>query len=135
MNHNAHNRGARLYGLLLAMTLLFGPALSVAQQLLPATDSEGETRPVELTTPLSKETVRDLVSRMSDDAVRALLIERLDAVAEAEAAEADAPSAFDELRDGFGTYWSNATVALTRLERIPGLIDLATTDTAGPRPL
>ncbi|AVO39841.1 mechanosensitive ion channel family protein [Pukyongiella litopenaei] len=50
---------------------------------------ETATATTELPDPLTREAVHELVARMSDDQVRQLLLERLDAVAEAEGAGAD----------------------------------------------
>jgi len=63
-----------------------GSKHAYAQQ---ATDKTGNiTDLTALNDPTSKEAVRELMSTLSDDAVRALLIERLDAVAEANSANA-----------------------------------------------
>ncbi len=58
-----------------------------AQMIVPATSTESSSSVTDISDPNSKEEVRGLVATMSDDAVRALLIERLDAVAEAKNAD------------------------------------------------
>ena len=50
-------------------------------QLPMTTQSSASEAPVDVATLNSKEAVREMVSRLSDDSVRQLLIERLDAVA------------------------------------------------------
>ena len=110
---------------LAAMTLSPG---ALAQQVLQPTGDDAQVAPA-LPTPLSKESIRELVSRMSDDAVRALLIERLDAVAEKEAqGDASGSSALSVLGAGLATYARNAAHALGGTERIPLLLDTAATD-------
>lgn len=59
-------------------------ALPVTAQIPSIGDSGGDEKVV-LPDPLTPETIRELVARLSDDQVRALLLERLDAVASAEA--------------------------------------------------
>ncbi|MDA9008965.1 hypothetical protein N9K16_03285 [Alphaproteobacteria bacterium] len=85
------------------LTFLSGPA--TAQMMLP-TGSGGEAV-VKLDDPETKADVREMVSQLSDDSVRALLIQRLDAVAEAkEAAKANpGPSGSEIIAKGFGTLW------------------------------
>lgn len=76
---------ARLSGILIALILIAAPISGGAQMMLP-TGSGGETSvTISLDSP---EAVREAVSQMSDGDVRRLLLERLDAVAAAEAAEA-----------------------------------------------
>ncbi|WP_299498586.1 mechanosensitive ion channel family protein [uncultured Roseobacter sp.] len=65
-----------------------------AQVALPTSSSAAETaEPVELTSP---EAVREMVAQMSDDQVRQMLLERLDAVAQTEAAANAAQLTFSE---------------------------------------
>ena len=109
------------------LVMLVSPMVVAQQQLMPVTP-EGEAQP-QLPTPLSEETVRDMVSRMSDDAVRALLIERLDAVAEREARDnASGSSAVAVLSDALGNYVSNSATALNGVDRIPALINTTRAD-------
>ncbi len=73
----------RLFWALLTIVFLSGPLWA---QSTGATDGSGTiTIPEDLTA----EQVDDLVARMSDDQVRAILLERLDAVAEEQAAAAE----------------------------------------------
>ena len=68
--------------LVLAVLLFCAPLVSVQAQVLPTGGSE-EAGEVTVPEDLSAGTVRDLVSRLSDRQVRQLLLERLDALAEA----------------------------------------------------
>lgn len=73
--------------LVLAVSLSM-PTNPVSAQALAAVTGQSSPEAVvapELPVPLTPETVRDLVSRLSDDQVRALLLDRLDAVAEEQA--------------------------------------------------
>ncbi|WP_170557481.1 mechanosensitive ion channel family protein [Ruegeria atlantica] len=72
----------RLLMALFSIALLSGPALAQVS----STTSEPST--VTIPEDLTPEQVDGLVARMSDDQVRAILLERLDAVAEKQAAEA-----------------------------------------------
>ena len=69
-------------------TFVLAPSTSQAQSGLG--QAERSTQTPEVPTPLTSESARELVSTLSDEQVRALLLERLDAVAEAE----------QEVRDG-----------------------------------
>jgi hypothetical protein len=110
--------------LLLILTTGLGDA-ALAQSLVSPSPA---APPIALNDPTSKETVRDLVATLSDGAVRALLIARLDAVARAKTeAEQSGTGAFDILRDGFAGLWDNATQAVLNVGTIPST--LATVDT------
>ncbi|MEM7439131.1 MAG: mechanosensitive ion channel domain-containing protein [Pseudomonadota bacterium] len=63
-------------------------------QTVPVLGSDTVNSGAELPDPLTPEVVRDLVSRMSDEEVRALLLERLDAVADKDAKAEEVPGAF-----------------------------------------
>lgn len=105
-----------LRNIFLALVLcLFLPLQVAFAQALPGggTQASADTAAVtELPTPLTPEIVRDLVSRLSDDQVRAMLLDRLDAVAEEQAAEAtQEESVVTQLSDigsGLLTQWGNA---------------------------
>ena len=110
----------------LVATCVFGIfSMAANAQLIPGTTQETEA-PVTLDEPLSREAVREMVATLSDNAVRALLIERLDAVAEARAA-ADAADmgVFGVLGEGVSRYWSNAKQSVTRTGEIPDKLDKA----------
>ena len=74
--------------------------------------------------PETKAGVRDMVSQLSDDAVRALLIERLDAVAEAKELEkANQQSAWSVISKGFTTLWGNVKWTAQNVGWLPGIFD------------
>ncbi|WP_223421564.1 mechanosensitive ion channel family protein [Tateyamaria pelophila] len=78
--------------LLVCVVSLFLPVQTGFAQSLPGIGSQSSAAPAtaqELPTPLTPETVRDLVSRLSDDQVRAMLLDRLDAVAQEQAIDAE----------------------------------------------
>ena len=73
-------------------------------------------------TPTSKAAVRDLVSQLNDDAVRQLLIERLDAVAASNAPSSDSRTALQVLTDGLRVYVETARSNLSNLHRVPDFL-------------
>lgn len=78
------------FALLLFVGAFLGALHSPAQAQipLPGMSPAAPAAPAEvaLPDPLTPEAVREMVARMSDDQVRAMLLDRLDAVAEAEQA-------------------------------------------------
>ncbi|MCF6232214.1 MAG: mechanosensitive ion channel family protein [Rhodobacteraceae bacterium] len=68
----------------IVLTFAVSPAPAEAQISLGVSSSAPET--ITLPDPLTPQSVRELVARLSDDQVRGLLLDRLDAVAEAESA-------------------------------------------------
>jgi hypothetical protein len=107
--------------LLLTLTVGLGDA-ALAQSLANPTPA-ATTSPIALDDPQSKEAVRDLVATLSDDAVRALLIARLDAVAQAKTeAEQSKAGAFDILRDGFVGLWNYAGQSVLNIGTIPNTL-------------
>ena len=73
----------RLFLAILSVVFISGPVM--AQE----SGSAGSAATISIPEDLTPEQVDDLVARMSDDQVRAILLERLDAVAEQKAAEAE----------------------------------------------
>jgi small-conductance mechanosensitive channel len=73
----------RLLLAIISVICLTGPVLAQTSA------TNGSTAPVSIPEDLTPEQVDDLVARMSDDQVRAILLERLDAVAAQQAAEAE----------------------------------------------
>ena len=104
--------------ILLQLFLLAAPVGSALAQSVAGLQKSAEEVDVSLESPASKEAVRELVSRMSDDSVRKLLIERLDAVAESET-ELDDDGGFGIIQDGFLNYWTNAVDATLHIPMIP----------------
>lgn len=66
---------------LAALCLFFTGAQGMAQTGIPGTSSTPEPSSAKLPDPLTPEAINAMVAKMSDDEVRALLLERLDAVA------------------------------------------------------
>ncbi len=89
---------------LIVATLLLHASVAMAQ--LPTSSEPTDSTAVILEQPLSKEAVRDLVSRLNDDQVRGLLIQRLDAVADEEE-QSSQVSALALLAQGFQQFWRN----------------------------
>ena len=75
-------------GLLVALVLMLLPVAALAQSVLPA-EEETPATALPADEDLTPDTVRDMVSRLSDQEVRDLLLQRLDAVAEENGAEVD----------------------------------------------
>ena len=86
---------------------------------LPGTGGDGGEEAATLPDPLTPEAVRNLVAGLSDDQVRALLLEHLDSVAEANANVDDKRAGFLE----FARQAASGTVSsvVTALERLPVL--------------
>ncbi|MEX0349687.1 MAG: mechanosensitive ion channel family protein [Paracoccaceae bacterium] len=91
---------------------------SYAQTASSTSDSSTAAAPV-VPADLTPEQVDDLVARMSDDQVRALLLERLDAVAEAHAAKAedqeDPLTEINEIWAEMVTSWTHVLVTLPNI--------------------
>ena len=103
--------------MLIALIVSLVPAVkSPAQVALPS----AETATADLPSPLSPEAVREMVAGMSDDQVRALLLERLDALA---AAEAQKAPEIETLGRSLSEVWQAFyTPVLTAIQRLPTLI-------------
>jgi hypothetical protein len=108
-----------------ALALIVAVGLSApasAQLPMPVTDSS-ETPSVALQDPESREAVRAMIATLSDDSVRALLIERLDAVADAKAnSAANQRSALEGLQSGLNNQWQNTKQALSKVHTIPQML-------------
>ena len=97
-------------------------------QTIPLPQPEHPAVSIEIADPESKEAVRELVSTLSDDAVRALLIERLDAVAEAKEAEAaNDTGALGIIEQRFANYWKNAEESIGASRDIPTVLSKIST--------
>lgn len=92
-------RSSRPATLLLALVVFCNLAASGMAQTLTGVGGSEEVAPVELTLPdpLTPGAIRELVSTLSDSQVRALLLERLDAVAET--SPVDDRSTLEEVQD------------------------------------
>ncbi len=92
--------------LFVCVLFLLIPVQSAFAQALPGVGTQSSAAPaatLELPTPLTSENVRDLMSRLSDDQVRALLLERLDAVAQEQAVEAEPTASLISKLSAIGT--------------------------------
>jgi small-conductance mechanosensitive channel len=109
------------------LSLLGVTEIATAQMMLPT--GNGGDAAVKLEDPETKADVREMVSQLSDDSVRALLIQRLDAVAEAKEAanENTGPSGSEIIAKGFGTLWRNAKWAFIKNEYIGQTVSTART--------
>ncbi len=107
------------------LTLGLSQGLSMdvrAQTMMPGSSTDAAVS-IDLEDPVSKEAVREMVSRLSDGEVRSLLIQRLDAVAEAKEKEAlENRGAFGVIREGFERYWENARQSILTLYQVPVVI-------------
>ena len=107
----------------LAAAVLIAPSQSARAQMPLTTAGSNEPAAVVIEEPKSKEAVREMVARLSDDTVRSLLIERLDAVAEANAVgEANQKQALDVLLGGLQNQWNNASHAISMIHTIPQML-------------
>jgi moderate conductance mechanosensitive channel len=114
-------------GLLVLTFAWLAPVAATAAEAAPGTApaaAEPSTEPVSLPEPLSPQTIRDLVARLSDDQVRALLLTQLDRTATTDAPAAERPTVglIGELEDGVGdvrTLWQRRIAALPEL---PGVL-------------
>ncbi len=121
----------RIIATILGLALLIGSAASPgqAQIALPGTGAGVDSaNTVTLPDPLTPEAVREMVARMSDDEVRGLLLDRLDAVARAEAQPQEAVSLIDRVNDIWVALYSPLLGAVAAL---PNLISGESTAIAG----
>ncbi|MEM6988086.1 MAG: mechanosensitive ion channel domain-containing protein, partial [Pseudomonadota bacterium] len=88
----------------------------------PVSETDAVRADIALDAPNSKAAVRELVSHLSDDAARQLLIERLDAVAAAKATDTDSRTAIQVMTDALRVYVANASNNLMNLGRIPDFL-------------
>lgn len=81
-------------------------------------DSDTETAPA-LPDPLTPDAVREMVARMSDDQVRSMLLDRLDAVAKTEATPAKpTETVFAKLHRWWTAFYSNPLDAIVKLPNL-----------------
>ncbi|MEM7378457.1 MAG: hypothetical protein AAF460_13245, partial [Pseudomonadota bacterium] len=108
---------------------LFGSPTVSAEGLI-GTSSAAETATPDLSTesPASKEAVRDLVSQLSDSAVRQLLIERLDAVAEADSTATGSETVSGILLGALQQYLAVSKENYAAIGTVPTLWSRAKTD-------
>lgn len=112
-----------LVPIILLMALVLSSTVNALTPVPSAAISDSASELISLQDPESKVAVRELVSKLNDDAVRALLIQRLDAVAEAkELAAANAASSGSVLQQGFADYWDNSKTSLSRFKEVPSIV-------------
>ena len=105
--------------LLIAVMVSLLPAIKAPAQVAVPT-SQTEVSATQMPTPLSPEAVREMVAGMSDDQVRALLLERLDALA---ATEEQKEPEIETLGRTLSEVWEAFyTPVLTSLQRLPTLL-------------
>ncbi len=97
------------------IALSFGTANEAMAQALPSTVVSTTDAPPTLPDPLTPETVRELVSTMSDQDVRKFLLQRLDAVAEEEAANHDATKLADVATQAANVVYTSIYQAVAKL--------------------
>lgn len=103
----------RIHAILVCAIWLITASLAQAQIALPALESAEQTAP-SLPTPLTKEAANALISRLSDNEVRALLLDQLNTqVAEAEKQDDDGESEF--FYHATTGAWSAVVVPVQRL--------------------
>jgi moderate conductance mechanosensitive channel len=102
-----------------SVLVLTGPAMAQMQALTGA--SPAETAATALPDPLTPEAARDLVARMSDDQVRSLLLERLDAVAKAETTTPQSQSLITRLTNLWSAFLAPTLGAINALPNLPRL--------------
>ncbi|SFT84332.1 mechanosensitive ion channel family protein [Sedimentitalea nanhaiensis] len=109
------SRISRISGVVSLLLLgLCGPA--AAQMGLAASSSQSEPTVTELPDPLTQDAVREMVARMSDDQVRGMLLDRLDAVAAAESStRPENVSFFGRLKIIWTALYSNPLDAIVKL--------------------
>ncbi len=99
----------------ISLSVLVGPA--AAQSMVPGTGTGAPAaEETALPDPLTPEAINEMVARMSDDEVRALLLDHLDAVAETQAAPAaSGPTFFGRLNEMWVAFYSNPLDAIKKL--------------------
>jgi len=106
----------------LALAWLTAAGAMAAEPGVPGSEAGAGSEAVRLPEPLSPETIRDLVARLSDDQVRALLLAQLDrAAGESPAAPGHTLGMVGELEDGVGevrALWQRRIAALPALRGV-----------------
>jgi small-conductance mechanosensitive channel len=107
----------------LALAWLMAAETMAAEPGVPGSATGAGSEAVRLPEPLSPQTIRDLVARLSDDQVRALLLSQLDrAASESPQAQGHAVGMVGEIEDGVGevrALWQRRIAALPEL---PGVV-------------
>jgi small-conductance mechanosensitive channel len=121
--HQSGYAGIRTFGLIAAFWLAVAIPFSAFAQVVPTTS--GEATSVEIPENLTREQVRDLIARMSDDQVRQLIISQLDKLAAEENQTSDAAAYLGQLRQGMQVAWGAVGRVFTadgKISSLPALI-------------
>ena len=109
-----------LLSIVVLFSTVFMPLMATAQMAGVSSGSSSGDVAAELPDPLTPEAVRELVSRLSDDDVRALLLQQLDAAAQGNSdTPVQAESLLNTLNDIAVAFY---TPIVTAFERIPLLV-------------
>ncbi len=110
---------SRFCAVVLTVIALLTAATGVQSQTQAAdrgSDNGDTSALTELPEPLTQDAVREMVARMSDDQVRAMLLDRLDAVADAETeGDPSRPGFFSRLNTLWVAFYSNPLDAIAKL--------------------
>jgi len=102
-----------------ALSFLLVFPLTASAQMSPALGGSGgeQASSVELPEPLTEEAVREMVARMSDDQVRTMLLERLDAVAAAttEATQTTSTTLVDAVMSTWTAFYTPIVAAVMNI--------------------
>ncbi len=103
--------------LVVLMTIATAVPLSAQSPMLPTTANTGadSAESVALPDPLTPEAIHEMVARMSDDQVRGLLLDRLDAVAAAQAAPTASKGMITVLEENWSAFYSPGLGAIEKL--------------------
>ncbi|AZV78129.1 mechanosensitive ion channel family protein [Parasedimentitalea marina] len=104
-------------GLIVLMAFATTAPLSAQSQMLP-TSGTNTADTVTLPDPLTPEAIHEMVARMSDDQVRGLLLDRLDAVAAAQSAPAPGKGLIATLEETWTAFYSPGLSAIGKLSHL-----------------
>lgn len=101
------------------LALVAGPAAAQMQLVTGGGGGDAAEAETDVPDPLTPEAIREMVARMSDDQVRGMLLDRLDAVAQSEAVT--------DVQVGMGTRIVNAVTAVSAswgnvIQQVPNLL-------------
>ena len=109
----------RVLGLLAIMWFAVATPFSASAQMVPSTTAE--PAPIEVPEDLTREQVRDLVARLSDDQVRELIITQLDKLADQQAQANESMAYVGQLRVGVHLAWDALVRMVTSRSEIHDL--------------
>jgi len=106
-----------ILGIVVIMALGCAAPLAAQSPMLPTSNGSG-AETVTLPDPLTPEAIHEMVARMSDDEVRGLLLDRLDAVAATQAAPQSGKSVITVIDETWEAFY---TPSLSAVEKLPVL--------------